>query len=93
MYPQCLTPPQVGDSGYVGQGSVHPCGRNSQASKGNVDPAPWMVAGEIPSRTGQPPQTLTHTEVGDEFKTPTSGVSRVSRKSGSFRLIPGVYST
>ena len=45
------TPLPIGDSGYVGQGSVVPCGVKPIASKGNVDPAPWMVAGEIPSHT------------------------------------------
>ena len=82
-------PPPLGDSGYVGQGSVVPCGSKPIASQGNVDPAPWMVSEEIPSRTGQPPQTLARAQLGDVFKTP---LTSVSKRLGSGRLTPGAYS-
>ena len=58
-------PPTVGVSGQLGQGSVVPCGDFSLVYKGNLDPRPWMVAGESPSHTGQPPQALTTPRSGD----------------------------
>ena len=49
------TPLPIGDSGYVGQGSVVPSGLKPIASKGSLDPTPWTVAEELPSHLGQPP--------------------------------------
>ena len=84
-------PPPLGTA-QLGLGSVVPCGSNL-ASLGNVDPAPLMVAGENPTHTGQPPQTLTPREIAEGFKTPSvSGMSRTSRRSSISKLTPEAYS-
>ena len=84
-------PLPVGDVGQLGQDSVVLCGNSSLAKSGNVDPAPSLmeVAEENPAHTGQPPQSLASSQIGEGFKTPSvSGTSRVSAKSGSFKLTP-----
>ena len=89
MYPQCK-PPTVGVLEQLGQGPVVPCGDNSLALKGSLDPRPLMVAGEPPSHTGQPPQALTTPHSGDVGRTPATARSV---RSGSLKLTPGAYST
>ena len=85
-------PPPVG-SDKLGLGSVVSCGSNLLASLGNVDPAPLMVAGENPTHTSQPPQTLTPQEIEEGFRTPSvSGMSRASRRSSVSKLTPEAYS-
>ena len=87
--PPSAKPLQLGDSGYVGQGPVVPCGLKPLASQGSLDPAPLMVPGELPTYTGQPPQALATPKLGQSFKTP----STVRSKAGSARLTPGAYRT
>ena len=87
--PPSDNPSQLGESGIVGQGPVVPCGLKPLASQGSLDPAPLMVAGELPSHTGQPPQALATPKLGELFKTPCTARSKL----GSARLTPGVYST
>ena len=86
--PPVLTPPLVGELGTVGQGPVVPCGLNTLASKGSLDPAPLMVAGELPSHTGQPPHALATPKFSDMFKTPSTARSGVDLS----RLTPGAGS-
>ena len=85
-------PPPLGTA-QLGLGSVVPCG-SKLASLGNVDPAPSLmkVAEENPTHTGQPPQALTETKLGEGFRTPSvSEASRSSFRSGSFKLTPAAY--
>ena len=85
-----VNPPAVGVLDQLGQGPVVPCGDNSLALKGSLDPRPLMVAGEPPSHTGQPPQALTTPHSGDVGRTPATARSV---RSGSLKLTPGAYST
>ena len=90
--PPVPTPPPVG-SDKLGLGSVVSCGSNLLASLGDVEPAPLMVAGENPTHTSQPPQTLTPQEIEEGFRTPSvSGRSRASRRSSVSKLTPEAYS-
>ena len=84
--------PCLGDLGQLGQGSVVPCGVYPLASKGSKDPAPLTVAGERPSHTGQPPQTLATPELGNVERTPSTNYD-LSRYSGRQLLTPGAYNT
>ena len=83
----CVPPPPIGELGKLGQASVVPCGVFPIASKGNDNPAPLKEAGEFPSHTGQPPQSLATPKVGEGFKTPST-----VRSFASGRLTPGALS-
>ena len=92
--PSVVNPPSqvIGDSGYLGQVSAVPHSGISVASKGKEDPGPLMVPGDNPRCVGQPPQTLTVKDVGQEFSTPsTSGTS--VRTSSSFVLTVSMYNS